>query len=85
VFLCVFDSLARLCVFFCFFCFVGLMDMNNMEEDQIVHDAIQVIGNSGVLPSIMGLHDVLKNIEQMLAPFKRYIEASEAGMAKFFL
>jgi hypothetical protein len=28
----------------------------------------------------MGLHNVLRNIEQMLAPFKHYIEASEAGM-----
>jgi hypothetical protein len=31
---------------------------------------------------MMGLHDVLKNIEQMLAPFKRYIEASKAPMAQ---
>jgi hypothetical protein len=27
------------------------------------------------------LYDVLKNIEQMLVSFKRYIEAFEAGMA----
>jgi hypothetical protein len=27
------------------------------------------------------LHDVLINIEQMLAPFKRYLDAFEAGMA----
>jgi hypothetical protein len=31
---------------------------------------------------MMGLHDILRNIEQMLAPFKHYIEASEAGMAQ---
>jgi hypothetical protein len=30
---------------------------------------------------MMGLHDILRNIEQMLAPFKRYIEAFKAGMA----
>jgi hypothetical protein len=57
------------------------MDMNNMEEDQVLHDATQVIGNSGTSSSIMGLHDVLRNIEQILAPFKHYIEASEASMA----
>jgi hypothetical protein len=45
-----------------------------MEEDQIV-------GNNGVSLTMMGLHDVLRNIEQMLAPFKYYIEASEVGMA----
>jgi hypothetical protein len=54
VFLCVLDSLARLCILFCFVCFVGLMDMNSMEEDQIVHDATQVIGNSGASPFMMG-------------------------------
>jgi hypothetical protein len=86
-------GLARLCVLFCFvfflflvlfffLCFVGLMDMNNIEEDQVVHDTIQVIGNNGALPSMMGLHDVLRNIEQMLTPFKCYIEASEASMTQ---
>jgi hypothetical protein len=30
------------------------MDMNSMEEDQIVHDATQVIGNSGASPFMMG-------------------------------
>jgi hypothetical protein len=69
-------------VFFYFFCFVGLMDMSNMEEDQVVHDATQAVGNSGASPSMMGLHDVLKNIEQILAPFKSYIEASKAIMAQ---
>jgi predicted CDP-diglyceride synthetase/phosphatidate cytidylyltransferase len=46
VLLCVLDNLARLCVFvlFCFVCFVGLMDMSSMEEDQVVHDATQVVG-----------------------------------------
>jgi hypothetical protein len=39
------------------------MDMSNIEEDQVLHDATQVIGNSGASPSIMGLHDVLRNIE----------------------
>jgi hypothetical protein len=58
------------------------MDMTNMEEDRVVHDATQVVGNNGASPSMMGLHDVLGNIEQMLAPFKRYIEASEAIMAQ---
>jgi hypothetical protein len=29
-----------------------------------------------------GLHGVLRNIEQMLALFKRYIEASEVVMAQ---
>jgi hypothetical protein len=69
-------------VFFCFVCFVNLMDMSKMEEHQVVHDATQVVGNNRALPTMMGLHDVLRNIEQMLAPFKRYIEASEAGMAQ---
>jgi hypothetical protein len=82
VFLCVFDSLIRLCVFFCFVCFVGLMDMSSMEEDQVVRDATQVVGNSGASSSIMVLHDILRNIEQMLTPFKRYIEASEVDMAQ---
>jgi hypothetical protein len=58
------------------------MDMSSMEEDQVLHDATQVIGNSGASPSIMGLHGVLRNIEQMLTPFKHYIEASEVGMAQ---
>jgi hypothetical protein len=31
---------------------------------------------------MMGLHDVLRNIEQMLAPFKHYIEAFEVGKAQ---
>jgi hypothetical protein len=77
--------LARFCVFFCFFSFVsfvGLMDISNMKEDQVVHDATQVVGNSGASPSVMGLHDILRNIEQMLAPFKRFIEAFEAFMAQ---
>jgi hypothetical protein len=58
------------------------MDMSSMEEDQVLHDTTQVIGNSGASLFIMGLHDVLRNIEQMLAPFKHYIEASEVGMAQ---
>jgi hypothetical protein len=57
------------------------MDMSSMEEDQVVHDATHVVGNSGVSFIIMGLYEELRNIEQMLAPFKGYIEASEAGMA----
>jgi hypothetical protein len=65
---------------FCLFCFVNLMDMNSIEEDEVTHDTAQVVGNSGASPSMMGLHDVLRNIEQMLVPFKRYIKASEAGM-----
>jgi hypothetical protein len=31
---------------------------------------------------MMGLYDVLRNIEQMLAPFKHYIKAFEASMAQ---
>jgi hypothetical protein len=46
-----------------------------------VHDATLVVGNRGISSTMMGLHDVLRNIVQMLAFFKRYIEASEAGMA----
>jgi hypothetical protein len=80
--LCVLDSLARLIVFFCFLWIVRLMDMSNMEEDQVVHDATQAVGNNGASPIMMGLHDVLRNIEQMLVPFKHYIEASEASMAQ---
>jgi hypothetical protein len=77
------------CVFFfCFFCFVflvffvGLMDMSNMKEDLVVHDIIQVVGNIGASPSMMGLHDVLRIIEQKLITFKRYIEAFEAVMGQ---
>jgi hypothetical protein len=44
--------------------------------------AFALIGNSGASPSIMESYDVLRNIEQMLAPFKHYIEALEAGMAQ---
>jgi hypothetical protein len=46
-----------------------------------VHNTTQVVENSGTSPTMMELHDVLRNIEQMLAPFKCYIEAFEAGMA----
>jgi hypothetical protein len=81
VFLCILDSLARLIVFFCVLWIVFLMDMSSMEEDQIIHDATQAVGFNGASPTMMGLHDVLRNIEQMLAPFKHYIEASEVGMA----
>jgi hypothetical protein len=56
--------------------------MSSMEEDQVLHDATQVIGDSGASPSIMGLYDVLRNVEQILAPFKHYIETSEVGMAQ---
>jgi hypothetical protein len=42
---------------------VGLMDMSSMEEDQVLHDETQVIGNNGASPFIMGLHDILRNIE----------------------
>jgi hypothetical protein len=71
---CVFSfvSFVFLC-FLSFVSFVGLMDMSNMEEDQVMHDATQVVGESGASPSMMGLHDVLINIEQILIPFKHYI------------
>jgi hypothetical protein len=58
------------------------MNMSSMEEDQILYDATEVIGNSGASSSITGLHDVLRNIEQMLTPFKHYIKASEDVMAQ---
>jgi hypothetical protein len=58
------------------------MDMSSMEEDQVVHNATQVVGVCGALSTMMGLHDVLRNVEQMVTPFKYYIEASEAGMAQ---
>jgi hypothetical protein len=86
VFLCVLDNLLRFYVFFCFFLFCLFcgfkMDMSSIEEDQIVYDATQVVRNSGALPTMMGLHDVLRNIEQMLTSLKRYVEASEAGMVQ---
>jgi hypothetical protein len=69
-------------VFCSFVCFVGFMDMSNMEEDQVVHDATQVVWNNRTSVSMTGLHGVLRNIEQMLALFKRYIEASEVVMAQ---
>jgi hypothetical protein len=72
-------------VLFCFLWIVCLMDMSSMEEDQVVHDATQAVGNNGASSTIMGLHDVLRNIEQMLAPFKHYIEASEVGMIQALL
>ena len=85
VFLCSCVSLKvwQDCVFFCFlcYCFVNLMDMSNMEEDQVVHDATQVVENIGISSTMMGLYYVLRNIEQMLKPFKHYIEAFEASMA----
>jgi hypothetical protein len=56
------------------------MDMNNMEEDQVVHDTTQV--QHGTLSTIMGLHGILRNIQQMLAPLKHYIKASEAGIVQ---
>jgi hypothetical protein len=74
------------CVFsfilFSFVYFVDLMNMSSIQEDQIIHDATQVVENSGASPTMIGLRDVLKNIEQILASFKHYIEASEAGMAQ---
>jgi hypothetical protein len=85
VFLTVWQDCVFIFVLFCFVCFVGLMDMSSMEEDQIVHDATQVVGSSGASFTMMGLHDVLRNIEQMLAPFKRYIKASKAVWHKLFL
>jgi hypothetical protein len=48
------------------------MDMSSMEEDQVVHDATQVVKNNGTWSIMMGLHDVLKNLKQMLVPFKCY-------------
>jgi hypothetical protein len=53
------------CIFFCFFCFVlqVLMDMSSIEEVEVVHDATLVVGNSGAPFTMMGLHDVLRNIE----------------------
>jgi hypothetical protein len=41
-----------------------------------VHDATQVVGNSGASPTMMELHDVLR---------KRYIKASKVGMAQALL
>jgi hypothetical protein len=58
------------------------MDMSSMKEDKILHGTTQVIGNSGALPSIMGLHVILRNIEQILASFKYCIEASKVDMAQ---
>ena len=58
------------------------MDMSNMEEDQVMHDAIQVFGNNGASPTMMRLYDVLRNIDEMLVPFKYYIETFEVGMAQ---
>jgi hypothetical protein len=31
------------------------MDLSSIEEDQVVHDATQVVGNSGASPTMMGL------------------------------
>jgi hypothetical protein len=58
------------------------MDMSSVEEDQVVHDATQVVGNNRASTTMMELHDVLRNIEQMFVAFKHYIEAFEAGMAQ---
>jgi hypothetical protein len=58
------------------------MDMSSMEEDQVVHDATQAVGNNGTSPTMMRLYYILRNIEQMLAPFNHYIEASEIGVAQ---
>jgi hypothetical protein len=62
--------------------FCGFDGYEQYRRRSGLHDATQIIGNSGASPSIMGLHDVLRNIEQMLVPFKHYIEASEAPMAQ---
>jgi hypothetical protein len=58
------------------------MDMSSMEEDQVVHDATQAVGNNGASHTMMGFYDVLRIIEQILAHFKHYIEVSEIGMAQ---
>jgi hypothetical protein len=47
-----------------------------------VHDATEVVEKYGASLPMMELHDVLRNIEYMLAPFKRYIKASKVGMAQ---
>jgi hypothetical protein len=55
-----------LAIFYFFFFLVGfvdLMDMSSMEEDQVVHNATQIVGNNGASPTMMGLHDILRNIE----------------------
>jgi hypothetical protein len=39
------------------------MDMSSIEEVEVVHDATLVVGNSGAPFTMMGLHDVLRNIE----------------------
>jgi hypothetical protein len=38
--------------------------------------------DNGASSTMMGLHDILRSIEQMLASFKCYIEASETDMAQ---
>jgi hypothetical protein len=47
-----------------------------------VYDTTQVVENNGISSTMMGLHNRLRNIEQMVAPFKRYIKASEVGMVQ---
>ena len=39
---------------------------------------IQIIGDNRIPFRVMRIHDIMRNIKQMLAPFKRCIEASEA-------
>jgi hypothetical protein len=38
------------------------MDVSNMEENPVVHDGTQIAGKSGASSTMMGLHDVLRNI-----------------------
>jgi hypothetical protein len=72
------------CIFFLFiyFSLLVLMNISSMEADHVVHDATKVVGNNGISSTMTELHEVLKNIEQILARFKCYIEAYEACMAQ---
>ena len=63
----------------CMFCFVLFCMFDGYYEQ---YERAQAVENSGASITMMGLYEVLKNIEQMLVPFKHYIEASEANMVQ---
>lgn len=77
VYPCEFDKIVCSSIFCCF---VFLVNISNMEEHQVILNAIQNIEEFGTPSTLVEIHDDMKKIEQMFLPFKHYIEVSRIGM-----
>jgi hypothetical protein len=40
-----------------------LVNLNVIKEDQVMHNAVQNVGDTGPPYTLMGIHDIMKNIE----------------------